>query len=142
VKLIIHVSEFVDAKKRLEKIEDYTYTAELLMDRFPSFTLEDFKLATERIKSASLYERLKTAEFVSAFQTYEESKLDIARRRQEEFRNHYEQENRARLAEILPPLEGERTREARTLEEFLQGKERLTFQEKQELRERDKARRG
>ena len=112
------------------------------MDQFPSFTLEDFKLATERIKSASLYERLKTAEFVSAFQTYEESKLDIARRRQEEFKKHYEQENRTRLAEIFPPLEGERTREARTMEEFLKGKERLTFQEKQELRERDKARRG
>lgn len=72
--MILDVITFVEAKKTLDKAEDIAFTAEGIIDAFPTLKLEELKLCTNRMKLGyygKYYERLKAAEFIEAIQKHE-----------------------------------------------------------------------
>lgn len=66
--------DFVDAKKTLKDSDQLLFTAESLVEDFPSMKLEEFVLVFNWIKKGKfgkMYERLKLAEIEDAIKTYE-----------------------------------------------------------------------
>ena len=68
------VVDFVDAKKTLKDSDQLLFTAESLIEDFPTMKLEEFVLVFNWIKKGKfgkMYERLKLAEIEEAVKTYE-----------------------------------------------------------------------
>jgi hypothetical protein len=89
--MIIDVISFVDAKKSLEKAEDIAFTAEGIIESFPTLKLEELKLVCKRMKLGyygKYYERLKAAEFIEAIQMHEGERAE-----------YLEQKHKKQLAE-------------------------------------------
>lgn len=66
--------DFVDAKKTLKDDDQLLFTAESLIEDFPTMKLEEFVLVFNWIKKGKfgkMYERLKLAEIQEAIRTYE-----------------------------------------------------------------------
>ena len=66
--------DFVDAKKTLRDDDQLLFTAESLIEDFPTMKLEEFVLVFNWIKKGKfgkMYERLKLAEIAEAVKTYE-----------------------------------------------------------------------
>ena len=88
---VAKLSEYVDAKKRLQGTEQYQMAVDALLDYAPSWTPEDFLLFFQKIIRGQykIYERLKIAELLDFASNYEQLKCDARRkaREQEEF-NH------------------------------------------------------
>lgn len=66
--------DFVDAKKTLKDDDQLLFTAESLVEDFPTMKLEEFVLVFNWIKKGKfgkMYERLKLAEIQEAIRTYE-----------------------------------------------------------------------
>lgn len=66
--------DFVDAKKTLKDSDQLLFTAETLIEDFPTMKLEEFVLVFNWIKKGKfgkMYERLKLAEIEEAVKTYE-----------------------------------------------------------------------
>lgn len=140
--LLIDASDFVDAKKRLESPEDYAFTADTLLEKFPSFTLEDFKLCTDAVKAGTHFERLKAGEFVKEFQKYDEKKSEAAALRAQ-YVQRVEAEDRQRLVmrvvSEVAEIEGSGEYD---LADWISGKKsNLTKEQRAELQEKDRARR-
>ena len=88
---VAKLSEYVDAKKRLQGTEQYQMAVDALLEYAPSWTPEDFLLFFQKIVRGQykIYERLKIAELLDFASHYEQLKCDARRkaREQEEF-NH------------------------------------------------------
>lgn len=88
---VAKLSEYVDAKKRLQGAEQYQMAVDALLDYAPSWTPEDFLLFFQKIVRGQykIYERLKIAELLDFASKYEQLKCDARRkaREQEEY-NH------------------------------------------------------
>ena len=72
--IILDVVTFIDAKKSLERSEDVVFTAEAIIEEFPTLKLEELKLVGKRMKLGyygTYYERLKTPEFFEALKKHE-----------------------------------------------------------------------
>jgi len=140
--LLIDASDFVDAKKRLDSPEDYAFTADTLLEKFPSFTLEDFKLCTDAVKAGTHFERLKAGEFVREFEKYDEKKSEAAALRAQ-YVQRVEAEDRQRLVmrvvSEVAEIEGSKEQ---NIADWISGKKsNLTKEQRAELQERDRARR-
>ena len=88
---VAKLSEYVDAKKRLQGTEQYQMAVDALLEYAPSWTPEDFLLFFQKIVRGQykIYERLKIAELLDFASHYEQLKCDARRkaREQEEY-NH------------------------------------------------------
>lgn len=88
---VAKLSEYVDAKKRLQGTEQYQMAVDALLEYAPSWTPEDFLLFFQKIIRGQykIYERLKIAELLEFASQYEQLKCDARRkaREQEEY-NH------------------------------------------------------
>lgn len=139
---IIEISEYIDAKKRLTTVEEYAEVFEEITQRFQNFTLEDIKLALQNMKAGQYYERLKLAEYVAAFLSYDEKKCEAATQRAT-YNQRKEGQQRAevitgKLADLIQFEEGEQPLYTNA---WLKGQRpRLTHAQRQELVERDKTR--
>lgn len=92
VALIIDVISFVDAKKSLEREEDIFFTADAIIEEFPTLKIEELKLVCKRLKLGyygKYYERLKAAEFIEAIQQHEGERAE-----------YLEQKHRTEAAQI------------------------------------------
>lgn len=142
VKLLIDASDFIDAKKRLESPQDYAFTSDTLLEKFPSFTLEDFRLCIDAVKAGTHYERLKAGEFVKTFEAYDEKKNEAARMRAQNIQR-VEAQERERL--VMGALAGSlkvESAEAKDISGWISGKKsNLSKEERAELQERDRERR-
>ena len=88
---VAKLSEYVDAKKRLEGAEQYQMAVDALLDYAPSWTPEDFLLFFQKIVRGhyKIFERLKVAELLEFASQYEELKCDARRKaREKETFNH------------------------------------------------------
>lgn len=82
---VAKLSEYVDAKKRLEGAEQYQMAVDALLDYAPSWTPEDFLLFFQKIVRGhyKIFERLKVAELLDFASQYEELKCDARRKARE-----------------------------------------------------------
>ena len=92
VAMIKHVSDTIDANKRLNTAQEYTMCMDYLVndDFGGNYTLEDFRIICEEMIVAKYFERCKVSEFVHAWRNYDERKLEAARRRQQAIRIEHE----------------------------------------------------
>ena len=143
VKLLMDASEFIDAKKRLESPQDYAFTSDTLLEKFPSFTLEDFRLCIDAVKAGTHYERLKAGEFVKTFEAYDEKKNEAARMRAQNIQRVEAQERERLVMGALADSMEIESAEAKDLSGWISGKKsNLSKEERAELQERDRQRRG
>lgn len=85
------VSDYVDAKKRLETASDYILTTEMILEVFPVFKLEELRLVCDRMKTGyygGFYERLKAAEFRKCMEQHEAERAPLL----EELNRHKERD--------------------------------------------------
>ena len=140
---VMKISAYIDAKKTLTSIPEFIEVAEELMDRFQNFTLEDFRLCLQRMKSGQYYERLKMAEYVAAFQAYDLEKCEVAAKRATDKKFHAPDtpiQDTRKLADLITFEPGERPMYS---DEWLRGKKpRLSQRERERLQERDCQRRN
>jgi hypothetical protein len=140
---VMKVSAYIDAKKTLTSIPEFIEVAEELMERFQNFTLEDFRLCLQRMRSAQYYERLKLAEYVAAFQAYDLEKCEVAAKRATDKKFHQPDtpiQDTRKLADLITFEPGERPMYS---EEWLRGKKlKLSQREREQLQERDRQRRN
>lgn len=141
LRLIMDASEFIDAKKRLETISDYAFTADTLLDKFPSFTLEDFRICCDNVKAETHYERLKAGEFAKVFAAYDERKSEAAALRAQNIQRVEAQDRQRNVMRALSETMEVEEREA-SYADWIAGKRSvLTADQRKELQERDRARR-
>lgn len=140
---VMKVSAYIDAKKTLTSIPEFIEVAEELMERFQNFTLEDFRLCLQRMKSGQYYERLKMAEYVAAFQAYDLEKCEVATKRATDKKFHHPDtpiQDTRKLADLITFEPGERPMYT---DEWLRGKKlKLSQREREQLQERDCQRRN
>lgn len=77
--LILEVVRFVDAKKTLQSSADIAFTADSIIEKFPTLKLEELKLCAVKMKRGdygNYYERLKTTEFIEAIKHQEGERAD------------------------------------------------------------------
>ena len=77
--------KFVDATKTIQDDEEMKETARALMEEFPAFKLEEFKLVFEGIKRdkfGKLYGRLKLGEIMECCRKWEEMRAERILERQ------------------------------------------------------------
>ena len=92
IAMIKHVSDTIDANKRLSTAQDYVMCMDnLLGSNFGgNYTFEDFRIICQEMIVAKYFERCKISEFVHAWRNYDQRKLEAARRRQQAIRMEHE----------------------------------------------------
>lgn len=145
INLVKHVSDLVDAGKRLATLQEYDITVDyLLKSNFGgNYTLEDFRRICEGLVKSKNYNRLKVAEFVEAWESYDRDKTNHAHVRNE--RQRREQENEAaKRSDLAITKLGEYKRNLHRPDrvDWMNGASRMTWEEKEELRQRDRDRRN
>ena len=143
IEAVMKISAYIDAKKTLSSIPEFVEVAEELMERFQNFTLEDFRLCLQRMKSGQYYERLKMAEYVAAFQAYDLEKCEVATKRATNKKYHEPDtpiQDTRKLADLITFEPGERPMYS---DDWLRGKRsRLNQRQREELQEKDRQRRA
>lgn len=148
INLVKHVSDMVDAAKRLETLQEYDLCVSyLLQSNFGgNYTLLDFRLICEGLIKAKNFNRLKVAEFVAEWEKYDEAKTNHARERSTNYERYAAADQTSRAAAIMqavadperpapePPRPGK--------VDWMQGANRLTYAEQERLRNNDRARRN
>lgn len=77
--LILDVVSFIDAKKTLTKASEIAFTAEAIIEDFPTLKIEELKLVAHKMKKGAYgtyFERLKTPEFMEAIKRQEEERAE------------------------------------------------------------------
>lgn len=142
--LVKYVSDELDMNKRLKTQEEYGRTVERLLDSpfGKNYTIEDFRVICERMIGKKYFERCKWYEFKEAWEEYDSVKDgESARRRSEQARAAViDHDNRVRAIREAMQLEHKKPRP--TPDEWHRGEDRLTYQEKEQMRERDRQRRN
>lgn len=147
INLVKHVSDMVDAAKRLETLQDYDLCVDyLLKSKFGgNYTLLDFRLICEQLIKAKSYNRLKVAEFVAAWEKYDEAKTDYARERNANYARYAEADRTNRVAAVMNAVsdpERPAPKPARPNRvDWMNGESNLTWPERVALQQRDMERR-
>jgi len=74
------VSEYIDAKKRLNTVPEYAMVSEMIFKDFPTLKLEEIRLIADRMmlgKYGNYFERLKAPEFRKCFVQHESERSSI-----------------------------------------------------------------
>jgi hypothetical protein len=112
--------DFVDAKKTLKDSDQLLFTAESLVEDFPSMKLEEFVLVFNWIKKGKfgkMYERLKLAEIEEAIKTYEgEHRAQYLENRNNEQKHQGKEYDPTNIL-YKPTKLGDEVREALTFEQ-------------------------
>lgn len=92
IAMIKHVSDTIDANKRLSTAQDYVMCMDnLLGSNFGgNYTFEDFRIICQEMIVAKYFERCKHHEFVDAWNKYDDRKTEEARRRSREIAKNHE----------------------------------------------------
>lgn len=143
--LVKHVSDLVDVAQRLKTMAEYDLCVQYLLrsDFGGNYTLEDFRRICEGLIRNVNYNRLKVDTFVKAWEAYDRDKTNHAHVRNQRRQNDPDNsaENRAnltitKLGEYKPNLH----RPDRV--EWMNGAPRMTWEEQEQLRQRDRQRRN
>lgn len=136
---------FVDANKTITEGDEYKMVMDELIQTYPCFTIEDWRLALYMMAKETFggyYERLKLAQFVECFGKYEQLKNPVVQKiRQEEAADLHREQIEA-LRYITPEFATEFNPIAARVSavEWMQGENRLTYTEREEMDQRHKAR--
>jgi len=135
--------KFVDANKTLTEPEHIAMTVNELVQQFPTFTLEDWRLCLYMMAKESFgayYERLKLAQFVDCFTKYDQLKQPVI----QTIRDNERKDAERMQAEAMRHLKPEYATEVNTVasrvhpSDWIAGENRLTYTERQEMDERQK----
>lgn len=144
INLVKHVSDLVDVAQRLKTMAEYDLCVQYLLrsDFGGNYTLEDFRRICEGLIRNVNYNRLKVETFVKAWEAYDRDKTNHAHVRNERMRNQPDNsaENRANLT-ITKLGEYKRNLHRPDRVEWMKGAHRMTWEEQEQLRQRDRQRR-
>ncbi len=145
VAMIARTVKFLECNKTLSTPEHIEITINELLKTYPCFTLSDWRLACYMIAQEAFgpyYERLKLAQFVEGFRKYEELKAPVVQTIRDNERHEYERETAEALRYITPEFGTAYNPIAARVNkvDWLKGEDRLTYTEREEMRNRQKQR--
>jgi len=135
--------EFIDAKKTISTSEQIEMTIKELLKSYPCFTIEDWALCCYNMMKevyGKYFERLKLAEFTSAFAKYNEAKAPIVQTIRDLERQDFEREMKEAIRYLQPEYATQTNPVAARVQpvEWMRGEDRLTYTEREEMDERAK----
>jgi hypothetical protein len=142
VAMINRTVKFIDANKTLSTPEEVELTINELIQSFPCYTLEDWRLCCYMMAKEAFgpyYERLKLAQFVECFNKYEQLKQPVIQTIRDNERKDYEREQ----AEALRYLQTEYATQINPVAkrvnaaDWMRGEDRLTYTEREEMKKRE-----
>lgn len=151
VNMVGDLVKWVDAKKTLQNEAQIIYTVEAIINQLPALTLEEIRMAFDLMKMGKLgkiYERLKTAEIIECLM-----KVDAARAPLLEQRHTYDAHqgqqvmtqmlartiNEGTVKQLVQDLKLPEDEDGKRIE-WMNGKDNMSRQEREELMEKDKLR--
>jgi hypothetical protein len=145
VAMIARTVKFIDANKTLSTPEHIEITINELLKTYPCFTLSDWRLACYMMAKEAFgpyFERVKLAQFVECFRKYEELKAPVVQTIRDNERHEYERETAEALRYITPEFGTAYNPIAARVNkvDWLKGEDRLTYTEREEMRNRQKQR--
>lgn len=132
-----------DANKTLTEGDEYKMVLDELVEGFPSFTIEDWRLCLYMIAKESFgrfYERLKLAQFVECFTKYEHLKDPVIKKIRQDEAADFERMRTEALRYITPEFATEFNPIAARVspQDWMRGENRLTYTEREEMEKRSK----
>ena len=143
VGMISRCVDFIDANKTLNEPAHIAMTVNELVQQFPAFTLEDWRLCLYMMAKESFgpyYERLKLAQFVDCFTKYDQLKQPVIQTIRENERKDAERMQQEAMRHLRPEYATEVNPIASRVHpaDWMAGENRLTYTERQEMDERQK----
>ena len=141
--MISRCVDFIDANKTLSEPAHIALTVSELVQQFPAFTLEDWRLCLYMMAKESFgpyYERLKLAQFVDCFTKYDQLKQPVIQTIRENERKDAERMQAEAMRHLRPEYATEVNPIASRVHpaDWMAGENRLTYTERQEMDERQK----
>ena len=141
--MISRCVDFIDANKTLSEPAHIALTVNELVQQFPAFTLEDWRLCLYMMAKESFgpyYERLKLAQFVDCFTKYDQLKQPVIQTIRENERKDAERMQQEAMRHLQPEYATEVNPIASRVHaaDWMAGENRLTYTERQEMDERQK----
>jgi len=135
--------KYVDATKTLTESEHIAMAVNELVELFPTFTLEDWRLCLHMMKKehfGKYWERLKLAQFVDCFTKYDQLKQPVIQTIRENERKDAERMQAEAMRHLRPEYATEVNPIASRVHpaDWMVGENRLTYTERQEMDERQK----
>ena len=135
--------KFIDANKTLTEPEHIAMTVNELVEQFPTFTLEDWRLCLYMMAKESFgpyYERLKLAQFVDCFTKYDRLKQPIIQTIRENERKDAERMQAEAMRHLKPEYATQINPVASRVHpaDWMAGEDRLTYTEREEMENRQK----
>jgi hypothetical protein len=145
VAMITRTVKFIDANKTLSTPEEIGLTVNELINTYPCFTIEDWRLCCYHMAKevyGPYYERLKLAQFVECFAKYERVKQPIVQTIRDLERQDMEREMKEAIRYLQPEYATQTNPVARRVSapEWMRGEDRLTYTEREAMDERAKGR--
>lgn len=145
VAMITRTVKFIDANKTLSTPEEISLTINELLKTYPCFTIEDWRLCCYHMAKevyGPYYERLKLAQFVECFGKYNQAKAPIVQTIRDLERQEAERELKEAIRYLQPEYATQTNPQAARVSapEWMQGEDRLTYTEREEMEKRAKQR--
>jgi len=143
VGMISRCVDFIDANKTLNEPAHIALTVNELVQQFPAFTLEDWRLCLYMMAKESFgpyYERLKLAQFVDCFTKYDQLKQPVIQTIRENERKDAERMQQEAMRHLQPEYATEINPVAARVHpaDWMAGTNRLTYTERDEMQKRQK----
>ena len=143
VGMISRCVDFIDANKTLTEPAHIALTVNELVQQFPAFTLEDWRLCLYMMAKESFgpyYERLKLAQFVDCFTKYDQLKQPVIQTIRENERKDAERMQQEAMRHLKPEYATEINPVASRVHpaDWMAGTNRLTYTERDEMQKRQK----
>jgi len=143
VGMISRCVDFIDANKTLNEPAHIAMTVNELVQQFPAFTLEDWRLCLYMMAKESFgpyYERLKLAQFVDCFTKYDQLKQPVIQTIRDNERKDAERMQQEAMRHLRPEYATEIKTIASRVHpaDWMAGEDRLTYTERQEMENRQK----
>jgi len=143
VGMISRCVDFIDANKTLTEPAHIALTVNELVQQFPAFTLEDWRLCLYMMAKESFgpyYERLKLAQFVDCFTKYDQLKQPVIQTIRENERKDAERMQQEAMRHLQPEYATEINPVAARVHpaDWMAGTNRLTYTERDEMQKRQK----
>lgn len=151
VNMVGDLVKWVDAKKTLQDEAQVIFTVEAILKQLPCMTLEEIRMAFDLMKMGKLgkfYERLKTAEILECLMKVDAARADLLERRHM-YDAHQGQQvmtqmlsrtmNEGTVKQLVQDLKLPEDTDGERIE-WMNGKDRMSKEERAELMEKDKLR--
>jgi hypothetical protein len=143
VGMISRCVDFIDANKTLTEPGHIALTVNELLQQFPAFTLEDWRLCLYMMAKESFgpyYERLKLAQFVDCFTKYDQLKQPVIQTIRENERKDAERMQQEAMRHLQPEYATQINPVASRVHpaDWMAGEDRLTYTEREEMQNRQK----